>query len=466
MRLTSFQVQGYKNLQRPVRLTELGALNVVHGANNSGKSNLMEAIGLLFALLERLFAVSPDDAYDRHRSPSEAEKDISVVGPAADAMVARTFRGDTMRAIGFPPEEIFNFTNPAPIQLTGDLAFDREELESTSQLAQASLTATITFHMVQRGGNVRVRLVHVILEGQRLTPEAPFLRELSSYLSRRRIDGIDGASAPLNRGGFELLKVDRGLAYRAPPLESAEPRGPRALIPPDLALALFDAKEVQPQRWDSFVRAISQFSELLPGQPDLSFKRRENRAEIIFTQTNKKPIPSHLLGSGVQQIINLLGRLVMTDSALLAIEEPELNINYSLQRKLLPALRTLIGGETGPQQLFLTSHSNAFEEPGDAFFYGLVLHEDGPEVQRRPAGDADLFTGQYPVALPEERRAPLSYVTREGLVRVPEDVLKRMSLENGGGVFFADDQRTGYTWVLNDQQFLALFDRKQDSGND
>lgn len=466
MRLTSFRVQGYKNLQRPVCLENLGVLNIVHGVNNSGKSNLMEAIGLLFSMLDRLFALSSEDAYDRHRPPSEGDKDAHTSDASTDAIVTRSFRADTMRALGFPPEEIFNLTNPVPIELVADMLFSRELFETTSQLPKEMLTTTVTVQIVQSRSSVQARLIQAMLDGQSLKSDAPFLREFSSYLGRRRIDGVDGTEVPAHRGGFELLKVDRSLAYRASPLESTELRSPRALIPPDLTLALFDAQQAQSPRWESFVGALSQFSEILPGQPDLRFRRRENRAEIIFTQPNRKPVPSHLLGSGVQQIINLLGRLVMTESTLLAIEEPELNINYALQRKLLPALRALIGSKEGPQQLFLTSHSNAFEEPGDTFFYGLVLHADGPEAQRRPASEAAIFTGQLLVDLPASKRAPLSYVTSEGLIRMPDDVLKRMGLERGGGVFFADDKRTGYVWLLNDQQFLSFFNQKQDNDND
>ena len=51
MRLNSFIVEGYKNLTAPVTFGPLGELNAVHGANNVGKSNLIQAIDLFFGLL-------------------------------------------------------------------------------------------------------------------------------------------------------------------------------------------------------------------------------------------------------------------------------------------------------------------------------------------------------------------------------------------------------------------------------
>ena len=46
MKLRSFSVQGFKNFEQEVRLDELGDINVIHGENNVGKSNLLQAIDL------------------------------------------------------------------------------------------------------------------------------------------------------------------------------------------------------------------------------------------------------------------------------------------------------------------------------------------------------------------------------------------------------------------------------------
>lgn len=54
MRLTWFEVEGDKNIRDPLRLDELSSINVLHGDTNVGKSNLLEAIGLFFVLLQTL----------------------------------------------------------------------------------------------------------------------------------------------------------------------------------------------------------------------------------------------------------------------------------------------------------------------------------------------------------------------------------------------------------------------------
>ena len=54
MRLVRFAVRGFKNLVNEVVLDELGPFEVLHGENNVGKSNLLQAIDLFFALMESL----------------------------------------------------------------------------------------------------------------------------------------------------------------------------------------------------------------------------------------------------------------------------------------------------------------------------------------------------------------------------------------------------------------------------
>src|SRR5580704_3459634 len=51
MRLASFKVRGFKNLTRELVLDELGPVNVLHGPNNVGKSNVLQAMQLFFRLL-------------------------------------------------------------------------------------------------------------------------------------------------------------------------------------------------------------------------------------------------------------------------------------------------------------------------------------------------------------------------------------------------------------------------------
>src|SRR4051812_25023641 len=115
MRLEWFEVQSYKNFRAPVRLADLGRFNVLHGDNNVGKSNLLEAIGLLFVALgalreEASARTSVAEAFARTSAP--AAKDGTKIASRSDKYFTER---------GFPPEDIFDFTSQAPIILRASL---------------------------------------------------------------------------------------------------------------------------------------------------------------------------------------------------------------------------------------------------------------------------------------------------------------------------------------------------------
>src|SRR5262245_22034561 len=105
MQLRSFKVQGFKNFRQPVVLEDLGPINVLHGANNVGKSNLLQAIELFFVVIGlenslgiplqgMLIPLSDDFLWDKH----------------------------------LPRAEVFNLEAPVPIQIEAEVETTPEEL--------------------------------------------------------------------------------------------------------------------------------------------------------------------------------------------------------------------------------------------------------------------------------------------------------------------------------------------------
>ena len=83
----------------------------------------------------------------------------------------------------------------------------------------------------------------------------------------------------------------------------------------------------------------------------------------------------------MQQVVALVAQLILTNATFVAIEEPELNLRYALQGRLREMLEALVSHPAGPRQIFLSSHSNAFES-GDAH-YLMSMTPRGPTVERR-----------------------------------------------------------------------------------
>jgi hypothetical protein len=167
----------------------------------------------------------------------------------------------------------------------------------------------------------------------------------------------------------------------------------------------------------------------------VTYDRNSNTANLLY-QTASARIPFRLLGSGVQQIAALVGDILMTPASLVGIEEPELNLRYSMQERLREVFLKMVGAPGGPSQLFLTSHSPAFES-GPTFYF-MTPSAEGPVVERRKVEDARVAVDFPADVAPAEGNAVRCYISTEGVVRVPARVMNAVGLPQGGGVMFVE----------------------------
>lgn len=234
----------------------------------------------------------------------------------------------------------------------------------------------------------------------------------------------------------------------------------RSIIPQDLLLELYDAHTADERAkhsiWKNFSLAMSRFETVLgAGQFVAIYDREEEVAKLLFEEQGGVRIPAHALGSGVQQIISLLGRVTTSQSSILAIEEPELNLRLALQASLNEALHVLAGAESGPEQIIITSHSPSFEG-GDAF-YAMRLVDGKPVVEKRSKNEAHLFVGHTLTSPGKDSEGVTScYVTSEGLVLLPEHIRLKLGVVHGGGVMFLERNDDEHVEILSDGQFLDL----------
>lgn len=444
MRFLWFEVQGYKNLRAPLRLTDIGRINVLHGDNNVGKSNLLEAIGLFFVLV-RVFRE------DARGGPNLAERYALRTPPDAtegNGTAART----TVRSLGyfaehgFPANEIFNFKQKQPIELRARLEFEPLDSEGSDPPWLAD-PVEVGFHLERRDQDLRLTLTRLVRsDGTDVTPS---IEDTGRVLERVAVRLRDGATYPR----FALVRTDRTIVTASTP--TTETPGSREPLSRELGLAVYDAEESKDPRFRRLLTSLEAIRDLVgEGQWRAHYDRRTDRADLRFDGE-----PLRLMGSGVQQIVNLAARLLLTGADIIAVEEPELNLRYSAQLRLRDVMNSLVGKGDGPSQLLLTSHSPAFElEPT---FYALTRGAEGPHVKQRPIAEARDFTTPEMQMPPAGARAPLSYVTTDGLVQVPEDVRKALHLEHGGGVCFVPEKDDQHYRMLTNAQFWDLFEPRE-----
>jgi hypothetical protein len=383
---------------------------VIHGENNVGKSNLLQAMDLYFRLLELRLK----------------DQNSFLIGDSGRTISTEHVN---FNKLGHPAKEIFNLLEPTPMELKGTFSFTAKQQE---YFGRSLPLVSIGLRVSRQENNIRIQTV-------RLDPglPPPDLEQVLAFLSQKH---LWQAQKPSER--YMLLGVYRGSITTALPTLH--------IVPQWLRDALFDAKEsregTKVRRWELFVEAMKQFEPILgPGRFATAFDRQSNRADLVFDNGDVR-VPVDLLGSGVQQIVALLGQLLMMPATLIGIEEPELNLRYTLQKQLLKALQQITASEYGPEQIFLSSHSPAFE--AEEHFFGMEMSDDGPTLSRHPRAMARIYTRTrdeedlYP-EMHARRSEPVCYVSSEGLVLLPKDVRQQLKVEQGGGVGFIPNKQTG-----------------------
>jgi hypothetical protein len=439
--LDQFKVKGYKNLVQEITFGPLGRINVIHGENNIGKSNLLQAMDLFFRMLDKSTFREESDTFE------------------------------AFERIGHPVDEIVNLSRPVPIELTGVFWIDKERLERAGIETSAPTgvrQVTVSIRLRQVEHKVKHQINIIFQDGNKRTEAAS-----SSLLQRdaaeilRFLSGIYLIQSGKRSSLYVLLGVNRRLM-----VEDTTPPSLH-IVPQQFRDALFDAKESREapmvRRWDLFVEAMEQFQPILgPGRFDTSFDRQSGHADLVFDNGETR-VPLDLLGSGVQQIVALLGQLLVTPATLVAIEEPELNLRYTLQKQLLAAFREITKSDYGPEQIFLSSHSPAFEAEGHFF---AMEHKNGvPILTRKPRTMARLFTGtkdeedQYPEMYAQQPE-PACYVSSEGLVLLPEGMRKALGIRQGGGLSFVLNKETGRYEIWTTDEVEQWFAGDDDDGND
>lgn len=88
----------------------------------------------------------------------------------------------------------------------------------------------------------------------------------------------------------------------------------------------------------------------------------------------------------------------------------------------------------------------------------MSLRDGIPVVECRPRQEAVRFTGLDAVAhsspIEEHKAASTAFVSSEGVVRLPVRIMRNLGIEQGGGVVFMMNKRTGHVEILTDAQSL------------
>lgn len=444
MRLLSFEVEGFKNFRRRLVLRDLDTVNIIHGENGVGKSNLLQAIQLFFAIPK--FTGGIPNAEEEERL----------------AKRVRSIEMDQIVRFGAEEQrDFFDLNEPKPILLAAVLELKREDFAQAGVPPVPWMGSGDESVQVYLGYRLSLeRGIQCRLEGDNETGklnaesgmDMPSAQQwVVSAAIQWMLGNIREGSGRANEESHEAELIPRMKILDTKRLQKMDVSG--------LASDLHRLKESRKQRdkqvWRRFVEGMKSFKHIL-GEGEIQVhKPSESEAGFSFEPADgRELIPYHLLGTGTHQLICFVGQLLTLRSSFVGIEEPEMNLKPNNQRILSGILRDMIGKPGAPSQIFMTSHSEELEQEHEFYYIKKEHPGDDPIVERLPFDRAQSILSRSPAAQQEPVKGAVQcYVSMDGATRIPKAVMERVGIPNGGGVMYLREL-DGKTLLLSDADYV------------
>jgi predicted ATPase len=337
MKIRRIVIRNFRSL-KDVTLDDLGDLNVLIGANSSGKSNILEALMLFFSQFDaapsrNLGAVSDYIWFDRNPdSPIELnfrlevsreelgkiipEQLMSIVKASEvnHVEISRSISGTAQSASWITKELVIN--DKAVIK-DGNLVLPPEEL-----LVQPPIQATALHGMVlQNLSQILQKAFHMVYAARNYIGSWARLGDRAAIIQPNIIS--------------ELTQVGQSLERR------------------------------QVSRWGRIEDSSRRVS------PTIEDLRVVAGQVTVREAWSEERFPIALVGGGHQETLALMHQLLGTDALIFGIEEPEIHLHPQLARRLFNVLKQM----SKEKQIFIATHSTIFVDHAELTNTWIVRRE-------------------------------------------------------------------------------------------
>ncbi len=405
MRIESFHIQGFKSLA-DVNVEGLSDINVFYGLNNVGKSNIFQAL----ALWHRLLSVTTNEI---------SLKQIEV-------------------EFGSPIFSLRLGKNKINLQIHLNLDRESELVQNLgsvfSDAGKIRILSNLEFTSSQ--DKARFQIKNWLESGSEKINPADLSISIPQLLNIHIIQATRRFQSEQRQAGNNLGSIsDRNLKQ-----------------------ALFYAYLSRDLRQKNRLAAIKRILAEPPfelGELDVALDPETDEIDIGFVRAEGR-LPLESMGSGVQQLLLVLGQIFLNDYPIIAIEEPEMNLSPQYQQYLLVALRQLMQDPAVQlSQLFISTHSPYFEF-AETFFDVTMDDRGRTQVERLPLEARERY---FPTtAVGEENGARLNSLNQ---VTLYNGMLEDLGLQRGDLVLF--NKNEAGRWEIRPereitQELEAIFD--------
>lgn len=391
MKINQFTLNNFKSFKDTNnRLSKLADINYVYGENNSGKSNILKFLKLVFSLKDDL------------------SQEVLVDGKSLSLNTDRHFYSGTIQNEPYifhknqrnKPIE-FNFVILLKHQEIKNAGFDFYENLKAGYFKKDKEEAHLEFNGIIKNVD-DVSTSEIILEAVKINKQYIFEnKENPEYFGGK--SGIGELTG--NKSAFNLFiayldniteYIDNNRFFKKESFKSDI-----SVLRADNFKNWLYGLSLNEFEFDNYIDLLEFIKQnkvvSLPvlSNLNLSFSINSDNIIEILLNNDSERLPISSYGTGVNQILYILTRLFISNARIILIEELELNLSPNTQRELLHILKLLIEKDK-IDQVFFTSHSDYFNFRQDISIYETSIDDKGEsKVEYKKGVNKIYFRGAW-----------------------------------------------------------------------